>query len=123
MPTYYHIRMKGHLDDHWSAWFDNMTINNQANGETVLHGPLVDQAALHGVLIRIRDLSLPLLAISAVETGDRSVQTLVTAPLATCEIAAGDLDAARTRIDVELAWQAKMGSDAAAGAPLRAARK
>ena len=70
MPTYYDIRLKGHLDDHWSAWFDNLTIRNEANGEMVLHGPLADQAALHGVLMRIRDLSLPLLAISAVETGE-----------------------------------------------------
>lgn len=70
MLTYYDIRLKGHLDDHWSAWFDNLTIRNEANGEMVLHGPLADQAALHGVLIRIRDLGLPLLAISAVETGE-----------------------------------------------------
>jgi len=64
MPTNYHIRLKGHLDDHWSAWFDNMAISNEANGEAVLRGPLVDQAALHGVLIKIRDLGLPLLAVS-----------------------------------------------------------
>ena len=53
MPTSYDIRLKGHLDDHWSAWFDNLTIHNEANGEIVLHGPLADQAALHGVLMRI----------------------------------------------------------------------
>jgi hypothetical protein len=70
MLTYYDIRLKGHLDDHWSAWFDNLTIRNEANGKMVLHGPFADQAALHGVLIRIRDLGLPLLAISAVETGE-----------------------------------------------------
>jgi hypothetical protein len=66
MPTWYDIRLKGHLDDHWSAWFGNLTIRNQANGEVVLHGPLADQAALHGVLIKIRDLGLPLLGISTV---------------------------------------------------------
>jgi hypothetical protein len=66
MPTYYRIRLKGHLDDHWSAWFDNMTISNEANGEAALYGPLVDQAALHGVLIKIRDLGLPLLAVTMV---------------------------------------------------------
>jgi len=64
MDTYYHIRVKGHLDSHWSAWFDNMTISNQANGEALLRGPLVDQAALHGVLIKVRDLGLPLLAVT-----------------------------------------------------------
>ena len=62
MPTYY-VTVKGHLDNHWAAWFDGMTVTNQANGEAVLHGPLTDQAALHGVLIKIRDLGLPLLAV------------------------------------------------------------
>src|SRR5690349_7964711 len=66
MPTYYHIRLKGHLDDHWSAWFGNLTMYNEANGELVLRGPLADQAALHGVLIKIRDLGLPLIAVSTV---------------------------------------------------------
>jgi hypothetical protein len=66
MDTYYHVRIKGHLDSHWSAWFDNLTISNQANGEAVLRGWLPDQAALHGVLIKIRDLGLPLLAITTV---------------------------------------------------------
>jgi hypothetical protein len=66
MSTYYYIRLKGHLGRHWSAWFDNMTITNEANGETILHGPLVDQAALHGVFIKIRALGLPLLAVTTV---------------------------------------------------------
>jgi hypothetical protein len=70
MPIDYHIRLKGHLDNHWSAWFDNMTISNEANGEAVLHGPLADQAALHGVLIKIRDLGLPLLAVTTVATDE-----------------------------------------------------
>ena len=66
MATEYHIRLKGHLADHWSAWFDNMIVSNQANGEAILHGSLADQAALHGVLIKIRDLGLPLLAVTTV---------------------------------------------------------
>ena len=70
MDTYYHIRVKGHLDGHWSAWFDGLTISNEADGEAVLHGPLPDQAALHGVLIKIRDLGLPLLAITTVATDE-----------------------------------------------------
>jgi hypothetical protein len=70
MPTYYHIWVKGHLENHWSAWFDNMTISNEASGEAVLRGPLPDQAALHGVLIKIRDLGLPLLAITTVTTNE-----------------------------------------------------
>jgi hypothetical protein len=68
MPTYYQIRLKGHLDRHWSAWFDGLTVTNEANGEAVLRGPLADQAALHGVLIKIRDLGLPLLAVTTIAT-------------------------------------------------------
>ena len=52
--------MKGHLDRGWSEWFDGLEIANLQNGEAVLSGYIVDQAALHGVLIRIRDLGLPL---------------------------------------------------------------
>jgi hypothetical protein len=70
MATEYHIRLKGHLDQHWSDWFDNMTISNEANGEAVLSGRLPDQAALHGILIKIRDLGLPLLAVTTVATGE-----------------------------------------------------
>ena len=72
MDTYYHIRVKGHLDSHWSAWFDNLTISNEANGEAILCGPLSDQAALHGMLIKIRDLGLPLLALTIVATNGMS---------------------------------------------------
>jgi hypothetical protein len=68
VTTEYHIRLKGHLADQWSAWFDNMTICNESDGEAVLRGRLPDQAALHGLLIKIRDLGLPLLAITTVAT-------------------------------------------------------
>ena len=68
MPAVYQITVKGHLDSQWSTWFDNMLITNEANGEAVLRGPLVDQSALHGVLIKIRDLGLPLLALSTIAT-------------------------------------------------------
>ena len=76
MATEYHIRVKCHLDDHWSAWFDNLTICNEANGQAVLHGQLPDQAALHGVLIKIRDLGLPLLSVTAVATDEASNRRL-----------------------------------------------
>jgi len=75
MPTYYQIRLKGHLDNHWSAWFDSLTIANEANGEAVLAGPLADQAALHGVLIKVRDLGLPLLAVTTVAAGEAQHDT------------------------------------------------
>ena len=70
MSAYYQITIKGHLDTHWSAWFEHMTISNEADGTAVLHGPLPDQAALHGILIKIRDLGLPLLAVTTVATDE-----------------------------------------------------
>ena len=67
-PGYYEIRLQGHLDQRWAGRFDGLRITLQANGETLLTGPLVDQAALHGVLRRIRDLGLPLLSVMRAET-------------------------------------------------------
>ena len=61
--TVYEIRVKGHLDGHWSDWFDGLTIANMENGEAVLSGEIVDQSALHGVLNKVRDLGLPLVAV------------------------------------------------------------
>ncbi len=69
----YEIRVKGHLDQRWSAWFEGLTISHDADGNTVLRGTLVDEAALHGVLIKVRDLALPLLAVSR-QDGDGSGQ-------------------------------------------------
>ena len=63
MPTYYIITIRGHLEQHWSAWFDGLTITNGANGEGTLAGRIPDQAALHGLLVKIRDLGLPLIAV------------------------------------------------------------
>ncbi len=63
----YRITIKGHLDGDWSDWFDGLTITLVDNGETTLTGPIVDQTALHGVLIKIRDLGLPLLGVSRIE--------------------------------------------------------
>ena len=60
----YEIRVKGHLDSRWSAWFDGLTITNLPHGEALLSGALADQAALHGVLMKVRDLGLPLLAVN-----------------------------------------------------------
>ena len=66
MPAVYQITVKGHLDSQWSAWFDNMRITNEANGEAVLGGSLPDQSALYGVLAKMRNLGLPLLAVTTV---------------------------------------------------------
>jgi hypothetical protein len=62
----YLIRVKGHLGQQWNEWFDGFTITNVEQGEAILCGTNVDQAALHGALIKVRDLGLPLLAVSRV---------------------------------------------------------
>jgi hypothetical protein len=71
LDTYYHIRVRGHLNDNWSDWFGGLTISNEAHGEAVLDGPLADQAALYGVLIKIRDLGLPLITVCQVPAATR----------------------------------------------------
>lgn len=63
----YRIVLQGHLDRGWSEWFEGLTVTRADNGETVLTGPVVDQAALHGVLLKIRDLGLPLLALTRID--------------------------------------------------------
>lgn len=63
----YQIRVKGNLDKKWSDWFDGFTITPQADDETLLTGPVPDQAALHGLLGKIRDLGLPLLLVKRVD--------------------------------------------------------
>jgi hypothetical protein len=67
-PAIYRIRVKGHLGPRWERWFSPMVIAPQANGDTLLTGFVVDQAALHGVLRRIRDLGLPLISIERIES-------------------------------------------------------
>ncbi len=64
------IRVEGHLDRSWSAWFDGLAIAHDPNGETRLSGPLADQAVLHGVLIKIRDLGLRLIAVTPLDAED-----------------------------------------------------
>ena len=68
-PLVYQIRIKGHLGREWTDWFGGLTITLEDNGEMLLTGPVVDQAALHGVLRKVRDLSMPLLSVSRVEPG------------------------------------------------------
>ena len=64
----YTIRVKWHLDQSWSAWFDGMTITNEANGDTVISGPVADQAALHSLLVKVHNLNLTLISVSRIET-------------------------------------------------------
>ena len=70
----YEIRLTGHLDPHWTAWFDGLTVSHASDGSTVIAGPIADQAALHGVLQRVRDLGMPLVSVIRVES-DRSTST------------------------------------------------
>ncbi|MDQ1628989.1 MAG: hypothetical protein QOI54_2733 [Actinomycetota bacterium] len=63
----YEIRLEGHLDNRWAAWFDGLTLTHLSDGTTVVHGPVVDQAALHGLLQKVRDLGLPLISVAQVE--------------------------------------------------------
>ena len=70
-PLVYQIRIKGHLGRQWTDWFEGLAITLEDNGETLLTGPVVEQAALHGVLKKVRDLALPLLSVVRV-TPDRA---------------------------------------------------
>lgn len=65
---HYQIRVKGHLRDDWSEWFEGLTVTNEDNGEAVLAGPLPDQAALHAVLRRLHTLNVPLISVEQVES-------------------------------------------------------
>ena len=71
MPAY-EIRVQGRLDQRWSTWFDGLTITYEGEDITVLRGFLVDEAALHGVLIKVRDLALPLLAVNRVQNSKKN---------------------------------------------------
>jgi hypothetical protein len=63
---WYEIHLRGRLDQRWASLFDEMTVSTGANGTTLIRGPVADQAALHGLLARLRDLGLPLLSVSQV---------------------------------------------------------
>ena len=73
---YYEIRLKGHLEARWVKWFNGLAIKLEDNGDTLLTGPVVDQAALHGLLKRVRDLGLPLLSVNPVEPDAEEVRKM-----------------------------------------------
>jgi len=63
MTQFYEIRFEGHLDVHWADWFDTMSVTLEADGTTLISGPVPDQSALYGLLRRVRDLGLPLISL------------------------------------------------------------
>ena len=64
----YEIRLKGHLDSRWASWFDGLTLTNCSDGTTVISGPVVDQSALHGLLQKVRDVGVPLISVTRLES-------------------------------------------------------
>jgi len=72
----YEIRLKGHLEARWAKWFDGLTITLEEDGDTLLTGPVVDQAALHGLLKKVRDLGMPLVSVIQVEPGPSTTLSL-----------------------------------------------
>jgi hypothetical protein len=62
------IRIKGQIDEHWSEWFEDLALTHTTQGDTILNGVVADQAALHGLLAKFRDLGLSILSVNAVET-------------------------------------------------------
>ena len=69
----YEIKIKGHLNDSWIDWFEGMTFVHESDGTTTLTGEIIDQAALHGMLKKIRDLGLPLLSVNQITTGQENL--------------------------------------------------
>ncbi len=72
----YEIRLEGHLASRWAAWFDGLSLTNENDGTTIIHGLVVDQAALHGLLQKVRDVGLPLVSVTQVDTDQTDVPPL-----------------------------------------------
>jgi len=66
-PGEYEIRLKGHLEPRWAVWFDGLRLTQESDGTTVIRGSVIDQAALHGLLSKVRDLGLPLIAVTQID--------------------------------------------------------
>jgi hypothetical protein len=75
MSDEYEIRLEGHLDRQWSQWFDGLAIHHETHDETILIGPIADQAALHGILAKIRDIGIPILALKRLQ--ESQAQTIL----------------------------------------------
>jgi len=71
----YEIRVKGHLASRWAAWFDGLSLTNESDGTTLIHCLVVDQAALHGLIQKVRDVGLPLISVAQIGTDQTDVST------------------------------------------------
>lgn len=76
----YEIRLRGHLDARWSAWFDDLDLTNNSDGTTTMNGPVVDQSALHGLLQKVRDAGLPLISVTRLDPDRPHAPTEPTEP-------------------------------------------
>ena len=75
-PGRYEIRLKGHLDARWAAWFGGLSLTNESDGTTVISGLVADQAALHGLLQKVRDVGLPLVSVTQVDSDQPGIPTI-----------------------------------------------
>ena len=72
----YEIRIRGHLDSRWAAWFDGLSLTNEQDGTTVISGSVLDQSALHGLLQKVRDVGLPLVSVTQLDPDQPDVPTI-----------------------------------------------
>ena len=75
-PLVYQIRIEGHLGREWTDWFGGLTLTLEDNGDTLLTGPVIDQAALHGLLKKVRDLGMPLVSVNRGKPGQADVSDI-----------------------------------------------
>ena len=71
-PAQYELRVEGHLDEHWSTWFGGMALTREGDGTTTLRGKVADQAELHGLLAKVRDIGVPLISVETTDTPERA---------------------------------------------------
>lgn len=74
-PAHYEIRVEEHLDQRWSSWFGGLTLDQEIDGTTTLHGIVVDQAELHGLLSKVRDLGATLISVRATDSPDQPIRS------------------------------------------------
>ena len=74
-PGRYEIRVKGHLNSRWAAWFDGLSLSTESDGTTIIHAPVADQAALHGLLQKVRDVGLPLVSVTQLDSDQPDAPT------------------------------------------------